>query len=252
MSQRMRLLALIISGLFLGSAYAEAIRTNFSVENRFPHWEQLELGASYKGYGADSDSLAPDLGTTSIYARYGILSNLAAVVDLPWQSLSSNTGGSDENGLGDMKIGFQLLTYEDIFGYPYFIPHASFTLPTGDQDKGLGQDGVAVEVGLAYGSTINDWIEWVWDIGYTVNPDIENQFKLSNSYVWVLSPEFALTTEIVYKDVVDGNDSTESQVLVSGGFSYLWNEKIQMDLSAGGGLTGPVDVFGEARISYSF
>lgn len=250
MSQIKRLLPLMLSGIFLSAVYADSQRTNFTVENQLPRWEQFELGASYEGTEADNESrLSADTGRTVVFARYGILDNLAVQLDIPYVSYDFPSGLSND-GLGDIEVEFQLLTYEDIFGYPYFIPHVSFTIPTGDEDEGLGQDGTAVTFGLSYGSTINDWIDWVLDVSYAVNPDVNDQLLLANSYVWNISEDFGLVTEVLYREaVVEGVDSS---VIVTAGFTYDWTESMQLDLSVGGGLTGPDDAYGKAKISYTF
>ena len=250
MSQLKRLMPLIFTGMFLSTVNAEPQRTNFTVENKFPLWEQFEMGAGYTGIGMDDDSfIAQDRGRAYGYVRYGILDNLAVQLDIPYENVDLPAGGS-ESGLGDLDVEFQLRTYEDIFGYPYFIPHVSFTIPTGDEDKGLGVDGVAVKFGLSYGSTINDWIDWVLDASYVVIPDQNDQIELANSYVWNISDVFGLVTEVFYSDSIE--DSDDSEVIITGGITYEWTESIQMDLSVGGGLTGPVDVYGQGSVSYTF
>ncbi len=250
MSQIKRLLPLMLSGMFFSAVYADSQRTNFTVENRFPHWEQFEIGASYEGTEADTDStFTPDSGRATAYVRYGILDNLAVQLDIPYVNYEFPNGISND-GFGDVEVEFQLLTYEDIFGYPYFIPHVSFTLPTGDEDKGLGQDGTVITFGLSYGSTINDWIDWVLDVSYVANPDVNDQVLLANSYVWNISEEFGLVTEIVYREaILEGEGST---VIATAGFTYEWTESLQLDLSVGGGLSGPADAYGKAGLSYTF
>lgn len=249
MSHVKRLLPVLLSGIFLTTLYADSQRTLFSVENQFPRWEQFEVGAYYQGSQADNETFYPDVAVSGVFLRYGILDNLAVLLDIPYVGFDY-PNGSEESGLGDMTLEFQLRTYEDIFGYPYFIPHVSFSLPTGDEDKGLGADGTTVVVGISYGSTINDWIDWVLDFSYRINPDYEDQMLLANSYIWNLSDDFALVTELLYEEaVVDGDDST---VLVAAGFSYDWTDSLQLDVHVGGGMTGPDDVIGQAKLSYTF
>lgn len=249
MFQLKRLLPLVLSGMFLSAVYADSQRTNFSVENQFPRWEQIEAGLDYTGYESDDDSLLPDKSVTSLYLRYGLLDNLSIQLDVPFVGLDL-PNGNDESGLGDLKVAFQLRTFEDIFGYPYFIPHVSFTLPTGDDEKGLGVDGTEVQFGISYGSTINDSIDWVLDLSYRINPDEDNQFIVGHSYVWDISDAFALVTELLYEEAID--ETEDGQLLVAGGFSYDWTESIQLDASVGGGVSGPINAYGKAGLSYSF
>jgi hypothetical protein len=249
MSHFKRLLLFVFSGFLLTSVYAESQRTLFSLENQFPRWEQFEVGAYYQGSAANDDTFYPDTSTSALFIRYGILDNLAVKLELPYVGYDFPTG-ANESGIGDMTVEFQLKPYEDIFGYPYFIPHVSFSLPTGDENKGLGVDGTTVILGIAYGSTINDWIDWVIDLSYKINPDFDDQMILANSYIWNLSEEFSLVTEVMYEEAI--LDGTDSKVLVTAGFSYDWTDSLQFDVNVGGGLTGPEDVIGQARFSYSF
>lgn len=248
MPQMNRLMFIVISALLLGTAHADPQRTLFSLENRFPRWEQFEAGAEYRFVEFDDGLFDADVSTASAYLRYGILDNLAVRLDVPYVEFDPDSGSS-ESGLGDLEVEFQLRTYEDIFGYPYFIPHVSFTLPTGDEDKGLGADGTIVTGGMSWGTQMYDWLGWVLDVSYRVDPDQDNQLLLANSYIWEVSDRFTLLTEIGFEQETDEVDNL---VVISGGMTYDWTQSLQMAVHVGSGLAGDVDNFFNARLSYNF
>ncbi|MDA3872544.1 MAG: transporter [Kiritimatiellae bacterium] len=242
-----RLLLLALSTLFVVASYADPQRTLLTFENRFPRWEQLEVGGEYQQVNYDG-MFGADVSSAAAYVRYGILDNLAVRMDVPFVEVDPETGSS-ESGPGDMEVEFQLRTYEDIFGYPYFIPHVSFTLPTGDEDKGLGADGTIVTAGMSWGTQMWDHLGWVLDVSYRIHPDEENRLLVGNSYIWDISNKFALLTEIGYEQETDEEDDL---ILISGGMAYDWSKSLQMAVHAGTGLSGDLDSFFDARLSYSF
>lgn len=228
---------------------AESNRTFYSLENRLPRWEQLEVGVEYHGSTLETGPFDVDTSEATVYGRYGLLDDLAVRVDLPYVQNDPDFGDS-ESGIGDMDLQFQLRTYEDIFGYPYFIPYVTVTLPTGDEDKGLGAGDATVTVGISYGSTINDWIDWVLDVSYRINSDLENQIIVGHSYVWNVSDDFGLLTEFYFEQAeLDVLDDT---AIVSAGFSYEWTQSLDIGLSFGYGVEGPTEAEGQFRVAYNF
>jgi hypothetical protein len=242
------LLLLSISTMLAGTAFADPQRTLFTVENRFPRWEQFEVGAEYHQIEYDVGLLPGNVSTSSVYARYGILDNLAVRLDIPYVDIDPDFGSS-ESGIGDLKVGLQLRTAEEILGFPYFIPHVSFTIPTGDDEKGLGVDGSIITAGMTWGTKMYDWLSFVLDASYKVHPDEDNIFLLASSFVWDVSEQFAILPELRYEY---DNDDDSDILIISGGLSYDWNRTIQSAVYVGSSLRGDVDSFFEARLSYSF
>jgi len=248
MSQLKWLPVILITVLIASPLKAEPIRTFFSVENQFPRWEQLEVGLEFNNIEQEVGFQDITYRETSLYARYGLLDNFAVLLDIP-VAQSDVSPGDSETGIGDVGLGFQLRTYEDIFGYPYFIPYVTVTFPTGDEDKNLGQGDVALIGGISFGSTINDWIDWVIDLGYRVNSDEDNQVLIGHSYVWNVSDEFAILTEVAYRQEIE--DMLDNEFLFGAGINYNWTPNVEMGLLASTGSESTESEL-NLRVSYSF
>jgi hypothetical protein len=249
MSHSKLLFFLLPLGLFVNQGYADSQRPLFSLENAFPRWTQFEVGTTYTATEIDNGFNTDDFQVIAPYVRYGILENFAVQINVPFVTLDPAFGDS-ESGLGDLEVEFQLRTYEDIFGYPYFIPHVSFTIPTGDEDKGLGNEDSTVVVGMSYGDKINDMLHWILDFSYRINANTDNQFLLSNSYIYDVSERFSLLAELRYEEQTD--DSEDSLVLGTGGISYYWNDNLRMGANAGAAITGSTNMYTQISLDYSF
>lgn len=229
---------------------AESQRTIFTVENRFPRWEQVEVGVlgTYEEY--DFGFTEPEIIGVMPYVRYGIREHFAVQVGVPYVQVDPGFGSS-ESGLGDVEVKFQLRAYEDIFGYPYFIPHLSVTFPTGDDEKGLGAGDATVTAGLSYGNKIYDFISYVLDGSYRIHPDQDNQVLLSTSFLWHVSAELDFIAEVRYEDNT-GLFGEDESVYFLGGMVYDWTRALQMGVHAGTAISGDDETFGLVRFSYSF
>jgi len=229
---------------------AETQRTVFTQENRLPEWEQLEAGISirYREYADVFDGA--EVTETVPYVRYGLTRDISVQVGLPFVNVEPNLGSS-ESGLGDIEVTFLLRAYEDLFGYPYFIPHLTVTLPTGDDDKGLGAGDPVFTGGISYGDKMYEFISWVWDASYRVNPNADNQFMLSASVLWHVSEQLIFLAEARYTDKADLNPDDNS-ILGLAGMVYNFTEALQMGIHLGAGLTDDTDALGQFRLSYSF
>src|SRR5438105_4271491 len=125
----MRRLFLVCSTLVLTTPFvhAEAQRALLTHENRFPEVGKAEIGA-YVDYlqfnNGDQTDLRP-------YGRYTVINNLTLNASVPYEWTNPDNG-SNENGFGDTDVGLELLAYQDIFEYPWIIPHVDTSFSTGD------------------------------------------------------------------------------------------------------------------------
>ncbi|MCC5849752.1 MAG: transporter [Verrucomicrobia bacterium] len=243
------LIAMLSLGAIGTQASAEPQRTVFTVENQFPRWEQVEAGARVRFVEATVGNASFERTEVVPYLRYGIREHIAVQVGVPVVDISPDRGSS-ETGLGDIEATFQLRAYEDIFGYPYFIPHLTVTLPTGDEDKGLGAGDPVWTAGISYGNKLYSHISWVLDARYRINPNSDNQAMVGSSLLWHVSPELDFLLEGRWmNNTGSGGDSSEVQVL--GGMVYNWTRDLQMGVHAGSG-SGDTDALGMFRLSYNF
>jgi hypothetical protein len=233
------------------TASAEPLRTLFTRENQLPEKGQLELGAFANTHQY------PNLSgyTESIYARYGLFGNLAAYAFAPYhQTRVKNGFGANLSGIGDIGLGFEVLPYEDIFKFPYIMPHLEIRFPTGDQDKGYGSGDVSILGGVTLGTKTWECVDWALDITgahlTTNDPLLKNDtIIVSGSIVWNLDEQFALVTE------VSGSDQTYAAghpVTFEGGMVYKPIENLLIGIY--GGKTQHTDESwnGTVKVAYSF
>ena len=246
-------LLLVGCSLLIGLAtFAEPQRTTYTVENRFPTWGQLEVGADY-GYREVSDDRSGtdiDASTLAAEVRYGLAEQLTVIAEIPYTTIDP-TFDDKERGIGDLSLGLQLFAYENAFGYPYIIPHLFVDLPTGDEDKLLGAGEVVVTPGISFGTVVDDVWNWVLDVRYRIQGDAENQFQVGASLLYEVSDEFGLLAESRYEDS-GGTYSEDSSILVIGGLAYDVGEQWLVVFNAGTAVDGNVDVITNLRATFSF
>lgn len=231
------------------SVTAETQRTVFTVENQFPRWEQIEVGAVYNFRERATGFTSADIYEISPYIRYGFREHIALQLNVPYVEVDPTFGPSN-SGIGDVSLTIQLRAYEDIFGYPYFIPHLTVTFPTGDEDKGLGAGDATVKAGISYGDKIYNHLSYVIDGSYRIRPDNDNQFIFSLSVLWHVSPQLDFILEARYQD--EGDFDEGDVFLFLGGMIYDWTENLQMGVHAGTGSSGDTDAIAQIRFSYTF
>lgn len=212
-------------------ALAEPQRVLLTRENQFPALHQLEVG--YEFQQREFNDL--NYRTHSAQARYGLIENLTARLDVPFVMRDADFE-SDEEGLGDIKLGFDLLAYEDVFSYPYIIPHLDIGFATGDEDKGLGTGETSYTFGLSVGTVVYEVLHYIADVSYAVNHDAlasadDDVFMASLSVMWTLSEKFALSLE---GRLLDFQDTDNEPYLIGGGMAYRWTDDFQTSLFYGG------------------
>ena len=131
MSRKILMVSALAALNFSIAAPAEESRAFLTTENKFPEQGQLEL--SYLLESDQNDGF--DYATHALQARYGLIENLTTRLTVPYAVLDPEVGDSVD-GLGDVRLGFDLLAFEDIFRYPYVIPHVEVGFAT-DGKTGL-------------------------------------------------------------------------------------------------------------------
>lgn len=233
------------------TAQAEPIRTLLTRENQLPEKGQTELGllANTQQYEAQNNFVE------SPYVRYGLFGNLAAYVAVPFHQTRVKQGfGDSQNGIGDATLGVDLLAYEDIFRFPYLLPHVEVAFPTGDEDKGFGAGDVSIRGGVTVGTKTWECVNWAVDVTgqhLTSNdPTLKaDTIVVSGSLVWDLDEQFSLVTE------VSSNDQTYPEghpVTYEGGMVYKPIENLMFGVYGGKTMHTSENWNGSFKMAYSF
>lgn len=240
-----------------GLVSADPVRTVFTKENRFPDvmgWE-IWLGGGASSY--DNDNTNEDLEQFFITpgVRFGLTDRLALLAEFPYVGYSE--GDLDEKGLGDISMGMEFLFFEDIFEYAWIIPHADLILPTGNEDKGLGNGTGQGAFGLSIGTTWNDVLHYGADFTFTVNGakdehgEDDDLMTGALSIVWDLDAQASLIGEVqVRDDTMDPDDSYG--IMGHGGLSFRVNDQFSLMVYGGAAADLAIDYYGMGRVVYSF
>ena len=254
-------LAVVVISMLLGrSSFAEPQRAFFVKENRMPEASKTEVGVVSRyvevpddyaadGNGSDYFSAAPTV-------RYGLTDKLAVYGEIPYAQVAPSEGDT-ERGLGDVVAGAEMTIFEDLFGYPFIVPHVEMSLDTGDEDKGLGYGKSLFTAGASVGTVVLDMFHYIVDVSYTFNErandgsdDDKNVASVGGAFIWDLNEEFSLIAEARS----DNNKDEDGHVplYVEGGFSYKATENLNFSLLGGGAKNTDADVIASGKITYSF
>jgi hypothetical protein len=230
---------------------AEEARAMLTTENKFPELSRLELSYLLEDMGYDGF----DYQSHSALLRYGLIENLTARLQVPYVQRDPDFGTSTD-GLGDIKLGFDLLAYEDIFRYPYVIPHADMSFSTGEEDDGLGSGKTSYSFGVSVGTVVYEVLHYVVDATYVVDADTrtgvtDDAMMGSLSIIWDISKRFSVMGE---GRVLDYQDANTTSAMLGGGLTYAWTENLGSTLFIAG---WPDTAYGEdqttmLKVSYSF
>lgn len=241
----------------------EAQRTVRTLENNFPELHQLELGVNYRNFSFAGEGDA-SLNTVGATLRYGLLEKLTAYAEVPAASFDSDDN-DDGAGLGDIRVGVQLLAYEDVFEYPWVIPHIDVTLATGDENEGLGTGETSAGFGISVGSRMYDQFSFVLDGSYVLNgglstgsTDTDDAFVIGFSFVADISEQLAFVGEYALAlvdndgDTEFGQSAEDDPRYIGGGMTYRWNDQLTLGFNAGSWDDSALDTEMSVRASYEF
>jgi hypothetical protein len=260
-----KLLAVVLVLTFAGVCMAEPMRPLMTKENKFPGQARLEAGflwthIDYAEREASVELVEDELVITEAtdreemavtpYVRAGLLDNVAVFGALPIRSIDEERG-DDENGIGDVMIGMELKVYEDIFDYPYVIPHIEVQFDTGDEDEGLGRGETVVSFGCSVGTVVEDVYHFIIDGQYQVLDESDNIAKGAISFIWDVSDEFSVLAEASISDEeVPGG--AEHPGFFQGGLCYKPIEEWSINVYGGGGKNADEDVVITMKTAYTF
>jgi Putative MetA-pathway of phenol degradation len=165
---------------------------------------------------------------------------------LPYTFIDS--GGHSENGIEDISLNYRFQALMESKTTPAFAPRFSLILPTGDADKGLGDDTVGYQLGLPVSKIVSDRWTLHGNAGATLLPDVSGHdlvnYSLGASAVYAVSRNFNLMLESVATWDEEVNDAGRTQrdvsVIISPGVRYAFNHP--NDAQTVIGIAAPIGV----------
>ena len=244
-------LTLAILGM-VASASAQPQRTLLVRERSLPAARSFEIGTIARYAEEEVRLRGMNVGTADVYGfepyvRYGLADNLSVHLAAPLLRVSSPWTGS-HTGIGDLRLGADLLVFEDIFRYPWIIPYADVTLPTGDEDKGLGLGETGLFLGIAVGTRMYDVIGLSLDGRRDMVSGMENISSIGGAITWDLNDEFSLLAEGRIYERRQGQSSPSKQFLA--GMVYWPTPNWMVGAYGGQHRNGSTDTVGQVKVSY--
>ncbi|MGB9700905.1 MAG: transporter [Thermodesulfobacteriota bacterium] len=199
---------------------------------------QLEINAQndYDREGGIKNEKAI-LGTSF---SYGIIDPLDIVLGISYQFLRTENGAPiKEDGWADVSLDLKWRFYQK--GYLALALKPGITLPTGDEQKGLGQGKATYRLFLACSVEKNPWAFHL-NLGY-----IRNENKLEERLdLWHISlaatMEASQDLKLVANMGLEKNrdkENDEPPIFLLGGIIYGLTENFDLDFGLKIGLNGP-------------
>jgi len=214
---------------------------------------QLELNGEY-GHEREDGTTEE---TTQIAATltYGIADPVDIVISLPYQFIRDEDPGGliREDGLSDMTLEAKWRFFEQR-GLSFALK-PGVTLPTGDNEKGLGAGETTYHLFLVASKEMRSWAFHL-NLGYIRNENKNGERK--NLY----HASIAATVDTAKDLKIVGNAGIESDTdrnatvhpaFILGGLIYSLSEQCDIDVGVKGGVTRPeTDYSVLAGIAYRF
>lgn len=207
------------------------------VNVEFSRDKETEDGVTTKEAGREAAAIV----------SYGITENADVVIGLPYQWNKTEEDGdvaSDEDGIGDMSLEVKWRFYEKD-GLSFALK-PGITLPTGDEDRGLGSGKASYGLMLITTEEIGAWV-FNLNLGYMHNEyKLEEDAEANRKGIWHSS----LSSQVdVMKDLIavanigmERNPDKEANThpaFVLGGLIYSITEDLDIDMGIKAALNKP-------------
>ncbi len=215
---------------------------------------EVELNFEYSSHkeGGVKENVT-ELGAT---LTYGLMDNLDFILTLPYQRIKVKAEGETfkEDGISDISLELKWLFYENK-DVASLALKPSITLPTGDDDKGLGNGKATFGLYFIASKEIEP-LAFHLNLGYIRN---ENKFD-DRKDIWHISlaSEFEVMKELklVANIGMERNTDRESNTdpaFILGGLIYSISENLDIDFGVKAGLNkAEVDYAVLAGLKYKF
>lgn len=129
----------------------------------------------------------------------------------------------DVRGFGDTAINYRYQLAGDGESRIAISPRVSVLLPTGDEDRGLGEGALGLQVMLPVSTVLTPKVVAHWNVGATFIPDNDSRtWTAANSFVWLVHPRFNALVETVW----NGNETagvSDDELVISPGVRWSYN-----------------------------
>ena len=119
---------------------------------------------------------------------------------VPSAWLADSEGGAD--GIGDVMLNYRYQALFESDGLPAFAPRISLILPTGDDDRGLGDGSTGYQINLPVSKIVTDRITLHGNAGLTSFFDIDGHrpvsFHAGGSMIYAATRDFNLMLEALH------------------------------------------------------
>lgn len=200
---------------------------------------QLELNSEF--VHEDEDGATEDGFEFASVLSYGIADTVDIVLGIPYQHIRLKEDGQKdtEDGLSDISLELKWRFYEKD-GLSFALK-PGLTLPTGDDEKGLGAGKVTYSAFFITTKEIEPWAFHL-NLGYIRNEnkadERKNLWHASLAAGYGITEKITLVSNIGFERNVDRHVNTHP-AFVLGGLIYSVSENLDVDFGVKGGLNKP-------------
>ena len=207
---------------------------------------QFEFGYTYT-YDNDGTTQTRSHSSPEVLLRYGILAEwLELRVAYNYGDVLETPGAGPatvQNGSEDLYLGFKIALTPQAGLLPEMALIPQMTVPSGDADQTNGE--VLPGVNWVYSWEVCDFISTGGSSQYNRALDeatsaAYGEFAQSWTIAYTLTERFGAYTEW-FALVPDGADTARTEHYLNGGFTFLVNNDIQLDIRAGVGANEAAD-----------
>lgn len=155
-------------------------------------------------------------------------------------------GDESDHGFDDVLLNYRFQALKETATQPAFAPRLSLILPTGNADKGFGNDTAGFQTNLPVSKIVSDRWTLHGNAGATFFPDVASHdlvsYNLAASAIYAITPAFNFMLESTanWDEEVNDDGSAERNLsaLLSPGFRYAFD--FANDAQAVIGLAAPI------------
>jgi hypothetical protein len=200
---------------------------------------QLEVNSEFDH--EDEDGTKEDIFEIAPVLSYGITDNVDLVIGVPYQSIRTREQSETftESGISDTSFEVKWRFYEKD-GLSFALK-PGISLPTGDEDKGLGAGRAGYSIFIITTKEIEPWAFHL-NLGYIRNEnkadERKNLWHASLSGSVEAKKDLSLVANIGIERNADRNVNTHPAFIL-GGIIYSLSENLDIDFGLKAGLNKP-------------